>query len=1355
VKRIFVSGYFGFGNAGDEVILSAVIQQMAAVAVPADITVMSGDPADTARSHGVNALLWSDTAGMESAIAECDLVIIGGGGLFHDYHGFDPNNCLLENQWGISYYTAPAVLGALHAKPVMLYGVGIGPLFSEHGRCMTRLVCALSGAITVRDGHSARLLTEIGVDPRRVTLTDDPVFSRDPGPSLPNRKPGGPPVLGVSVRNWDVGVAPSFWERELGEALDLFIGRTGGSVVFYPFQRHAGSREDDAAASERVRLYMQRRDSTSVAAGGLSATEAFAAIASSDVILAMRLHALVSGIFHGVPSVALSYDPKVSSLAARFGLEDAIINLSAIDAASTAAAIQNALARSGSFSDRVAPALRDARGGALRNRDMALDLLRHAAIPDNGLNPNLRDLLSRSVRNYLVSARDLHQQINILSYQLSLKQQEAEAAAGDLNAARRQLAAATSECEALRIQQDSQRIGSDELRRERDSLLARLDASHEETDRVAAALDRQRLLTEREIGRLTAGIEAAAGIERSIRDERDEARRAHNEDKERHLAQLLDVSRRAAETELRFESYRADKEPWIAALNARIASMEREFTGYRAEKESHIASLHSRLAHPFLHLLASIFGGAGRTLAHAVSRLIPPALRRFSRLYGTELVSLHPQSPAEVYSGKSLPLRGWTKPISLISTVFNEERGLAAWLESIERQTRQPDEIVIVDAGSSDSTVALIEEFARKQSYPVRVLVSPGANISAGRNLAIREAAHELIACTDAGCLLDDKWLENLTLPFEEGEREGAVDVVAGWTESAPVSGFPRLVSELFIPRRSSVQFESYLPSSRTIAFSRAAWRTVGGYPEWLTRWAEDTWFAIHLRNRCRRWVVQPAAVVRWGVRDSWKATAQQAWRYGFGDGEAGIGGPRYVHDVRLLVRAFVMATGAIFAAGLIARFSPPMWRAASLIAFVALFGILFISRARAADFVYGGTGKGILRPLSKTVLLYTVLLARTIGYARGLRARPAAAQRRLGALEGCAVIFSGVPIDDSGGGQRAAQLALELLERRFRVIFLNQYPRQESANLGMRVDHPDLETGYAPDFDAHAFLATLPAGMKVFAIAEFPHPAFLENLRVLHAGGVPVIYDLIDNWRSSLGGDWYSIAVEEEYLGISDHLIASARPLAKWLEGLGAGDVTYVPNAVNTGLFAPRSGKRPADMPAGAYTIIYVGALWGSWFDWDLLTAVARTHHTASVVVIGDYRGECRTSLPNLHFLGLKSQTDLPDYLTHADVAIVPFMPSQLVDAVSPLKVFEYIAMGLPVVATRIPEIKDLPYVLIADTATAFTTAIESARHIAIDPLIIARFRKDHCWTARVDRILEISFGGEGVRYRTVGAHQ
>jgi len=220
--------------------------------------------------------------------------------------------------------------------------------------------------------------------------------------------------------------------------------------------------------------------------------------------------------------------------------------------------------------------------------------------------------------------------------------------------------------------------------------------------------------------------------------------------------------------------------------------------------------------------------------------------------------------------------------VSLVATVRNEERSLPMLLNSIESQTRPPSEVVFVDGGSTDGTVPLLNEWASAQPYPVRVLQEPGCNIARGRNLGIEAASHHVLAVTDAGVTLEPRWLDSITAPFAD---EDPPDVVAGLFVGDSTGVFHTAMCATVLPLPEEIDAERFLPSSRSIAFTKTAWLKIGGYPEWAD-YCEDVLFDMALLAAGCRMVLASQAVVHFSPRRSLPAFWRQYRNYAFGDGQ-------------------------------------------------------------------------------------------------------------------------------------------------------------------------------------------------------------------------------------------------------------------------------------------------------------------------------------------------------------------------------------------------------------------------------------------------------------------------------------
>lgn len=253
--------------------------------------------------------------------------------------------------------------------------------------------------------------------------------------------------------------------------------------------------------------------------------------------------------------------------------------------------------------------------------------------------------------------------------------------------------------------------------------------------------------------------------------------------------------------------------------------------------------------------------------------------------------------------------------ISVIVTVKNEAKSIRRLLDSLATQTRAPDEVVVCDGGSTDGTLDALRAETR---LPLRVIVRPGANISQGRNAAIAEATGGVIASTDAGVVLAPEWLQELADPFENESSEAWG--VAGFFLPDPHTTFEVAMGATVLPQLGEIRPETFLPSSRSVAFRKEAWRAAGGYPDWLD-YCEDLIYDLALRKRFGPFAFAPKAIAYFRPRGNLRAFFRQYYYYARGDGKADLFRRR--HAIRYLT--YLVAAPAIALAGALLS---PWWLA-------------------------------------------------------------------------------------------------------------------------------------------------------------------------------------------------------------------------------------------------------------------------------------------------------------------------------------------------------------------------------------------------------------------------------------------
>lgn len=311
VFRALVVGFYGAPNVGDEVLLDLLVRRIRELG--GEPVVASIDPSLTRRMHGVDAVQFANVGDIARALMHCDVLVMGGGGIFQDHHPFNLDAVYLPYANDISGYARPMLLARQLGVPTIVWGQGVGPLSSEGTRTLVRELFQHAAAVSVRDESSKTLLRQIGVD-RDILVAADPGWLFRRYHPLPAQQPtqgagqSQSKVLAVVVREWDKGQ----WKTSLVEALRTSVP-AGWRIQWVAFQAHTegSGATSDLPLIESLRQQLPERNNDELIAP--STTDAtWQTIAAADAVLSMRLHASILALLAGKPTAGLEYDDKLS-----------------------------------------------------------------------------------------------------------------------------------------------------------------------------------------------------------------------------------------------------------------------------------------------------------------------------------------------------------------------------------------------------------------------------------------------------------------------------------------------------------------------------------------------------------------------------------------------------------------------------------------------------------------------------------------------------------------------------------------------------------------------------------------------------------------------------------------------------------------------------------------------------------------------------------------------------------------------------------------------------------------------------------------------------------------------------------
>jgi len=296
MTRVLLSGYYGFGNFGDEALLEVIVDRFRRRFPAAQLEVLTATPQRTAAAHGVAVAPRWDWSAIRAAIARADVVLSGGGGLLQD----------ATSLRSLLYY-AGILREAIRARrTTMVFAASVGPL-DFWGRLVVSQFCKGLDRATVRDARSRALLSAL-LPKTPVEQTADPVFLYEsPATSMDLCAEGLGPESGAYAV---VSVRKAAGLRDVvpvvARAVDRLAQRHGIRAAFLPL----GGAADAAISTDVIRAC----SSNAMLLPECSIEKAASILRGARVVIAMRLHALILAARYAVPFLALAYDPKVGGL---------------------------------------------------------------------------------------------------------------------------------------------------------------------------------------------------------------------------------------------------------------------------------------------------------------------------------------------------------------------------------------------------------------------------------------------------------------------------------------------------------------------------------------------------------------------------------------------------------------------------------------------------------------------------------------------------------------------------------------------------------------------------------------------------------------------------------------------------------------------------------------------------------------------------------------------------------------------------------------------------------------------------------------------------------------------------------
>jgi N-acetylglucosaminyldiphosphoundecaprenol N-acetyl-beta-D-mannosaminyltransferase len=305
--KIVISGYFGFGNIGDDAILEAMILGLRRESPSSEITVLSNTPEKTAELYNVKAVNRWKFSAIKRAVKKCDLFISGGGGLIQDVTGMRT----------VAYYLGLIYLAKFFKKTTVVMGQGFGPINNPLNKIIVRWVLNKVDLIIVRDERSSDDMIAMGIKRPPIHVAGDltPMLLMLKGEAAKEIlrsegiEVGKKPLIGISIRHPSKKLSKvnaSAYYKTIAASADRIIEDFGAKLVFIPFHYPT-----DIIESAKIINLM--KNPVNMILREYSPVEVLSIISQMDLFIGMRLHSLIFSAMASVPMVGIAYDPKVKT----------------------------------------------------------------------------------------------------------------------------------------------------------------------------------------------------------------------------------------------------------------------------------------------------------------------------------------------------------------------------------------------------------------------------------------------------------------------------------------------------------------------------------------------------------------------------------------------------------------------------------------------------------------------------------------------------------------------------------------------------------------------------------------------------------------------------------------------------------------------------------------------------------------------------------------------------------------------------------------------------------------------------------------------------------------------------------